>query len=296
MALPTGKSFEPIVEEIKRDHEKANTQLKQIYDNEISDLTIQKKIEEAMIVKDEMQLVFRNAKLLRPIRKNGYFQMGEMGDGAGVVVRLTQPFELGICEVTQGQWKSVMGSGQPPWVGKNGVQIGDAIAASYVSWDEATEFCKKLTARERKSGTLKAGKEYRLPTEAQWEYACRAGTETAFSFGDDPNQLGQYGWFDGNAKNGGQGFAHIIRQKRPNRWGLFDMHGNVWEWCSDWYGEKLSGGTDPVGPNGGSFRVSRGGGWWSNPGLCRSAFRGYLVPSYRNNDVGFRVARSQSAQ
>ncbi len=106
--------------------------------------------------------------------------------------------------------------------------------------------------------------------------------------------MGQYAWFVGN--DAGEQYAHAVGLKKPNPWGLFDMHGNVWEWCSDGFGTKLSGGADPVGPGGGSDRVIRGGGWWYGPGLCRSAFRLDYDPSYRFNSLGFRVARSQSAQ
>ena len=227
-------------------------------------------------------------------------------DEAQVRVTLTQPFGLGKTEVTQGQFKKVMGT--EPWNGQPFVQADKDCPATYVSWGDAKEFCEKLTELERESGKLKANEEYRLPTEAEWEYACRAGTKTAFSFGDDESKLGDYAWWGGlNLEAASKGeikagpgnaaieqYAHKVGLKQPNAWGLHDMHGNVWEWCSDWYGEKLSGGTDPAGPNGASFRVFRGGCWWYDPGRCRSAYRDYLVPSCR--DLGFRVARSQSVQ
>ena len=141
---------------------------------------------------------------------------------------------------------------------------------------------------------MKANEKYRLPTDAEWEYACRAGTTTAFSFGDDESKLSEYAWFNGNT--GIEKYAHKVGTKKSNPWGLHDMHGNVWEWCSDWYDRKLSGGVDPVGPNGGSSRVNRGGCWGYVPGLCRSAYRSDYVPSYRIHNLGFRVARSQSVQ
>ena len=227
-------------------------------------------------------------------------------DEAQVSVTLTQSFELGKTEVTQGQWKEVMGT--EPWDGQKYVKADKDCPATYVNWGDATEFCKKLTAIERKSGKLKADEEYRLPTEAEWEYACRAGTETAFSFGDDESKLGEYAWwggFDlaaltkGEVKAGGgnaarEQYAHTVGTKKPNPWGLHDMHGNVAEWCSDWYGDSLAGGTDPVGPEEGSSRVFRGGGWWPDPGFCRSARRVNL-PSDRRSFLGFRVASSQSA-
>jgi len=213
-------------------------------------------------------------------------------DETQVTVSILNDFELGTTEVTQGQFKKVMGT--EPWLNQDSVQIGEDNAATYVDWNDATAFCQKLTDLERKADKLQTGKAYRLPTEAEWEYACRAGTTKAFSFGNDEKQLGNYGWFDGNAKNVGQGYAHKVGMKKPNPAGLFDMHGNVWEWCSDWYDEKLLGGTDPVGPGGGSDRVIRGGCWRGSPDLCRSAFRGNLVPSHRFYNLGFRVARSQS--
>ena len=140
---------------------------------------------------------------------------------------------------------------------------------------------------------MKGNEEYRLPTEAEWEYACRAGTTTAFSFGDDESKLGDYAWFDRNTFYAGEKYAHKVGFKKPNPWGLYDMHGNVWEWCSDWFSGNLSGGVDPVGPGGGSGRIIRGGGWKSDSVLCRSALRNEFGPLDRGV-LGFRVARSQS--
>ena len=218
-----------------------------------------------------------------------------MGDGGGVKVTLTNQFLLGTTEVTQGQFKTVMGT--EPWLNKGDVQIGEDNAASYVDWNDATAFCQRLTGLERKTGELQAGESYRLPTEAQWEYACRAGTQTTWSFGNDESQLDNYGWFKGNAQDVGQGFAHKVGMKTPNPWGLYDMHGNVWEWCSDWYDGTLSGGADLVGPGGGSSRLLRGGSLGSPPDHGRSAFRpDHADPSSRNGTLGFRVSRSQSAQ
>ncbi len=284
--LPTVKSFESTLQAIKKTREDANTQLKEVYSNAISDLTKQKRLAEARIVRDEMQLVFREAKLLRPNRKNGYFRMGK---GEGVAVTLTKPFRLGKTEVTQGQWKSVMDT--EPWDGQDNVKADKDNPATYVNWDDATDFCKKLTEIERKSGKLKANEEYRLPTEAQWEYACRAGTTTAFSFGDDESKLGEYAWYDGNTKNIDREWAHKVGTKKPNPWGLHDMHGNVAEWCEDWHDEKLSGGVDPVGLNAGYRRVIRGGDWDHDASDCRSAYRGNYGPASRSISVGFRIVR-----
>ena len=216
-------------------------------------------------------------------------------DETQVSVTLTQPFGLGKTGVTQEQWKSVMRS--EPWKGKDSIQADKNCPATYVSWDEATEFCKKLTTIEHKSGKLKADEEYRLPTEAEWEYACRAETTTAFSFGNDESKLGEYAWFDDNFKNVDEKYDHEVGLKKPNPWGLHDMHGNVFEWCSDWYDGKLIGGVDPIGPEEGSSRVLRGGGWWFYPGGCRSALRNsFYVPSGRYYYLGFRVSRRQSVQ
>ena len=211
-----------------------------------------------------------------------------------VAVTLSKPFLLGKTEVTQGQWQAVMST--EPWKGKPLVQADKDGPATEISFFDAVEFCETLTDLERKAGKLKANEEYHLPTEAEWEYACRAGTTTAYSFGEDESKLGEYAWFRSNADNAGEKYAHAVGLKNPNPWGLHDMHGNVFEWCSDWYGNALPGGADPVGPEGGSYRVFRGGSWWDYPDSCRSALRRSIVPSSRLSYLGFRVARSQSAQ
>jgi formylglycine-generating enzyme required for sulfatase activity/Leucine-rich repeat (LRR) protein len=202
-------------------------------------------------------------------------------------VTLTKPFLLGVHEVTQGQWQAVMGT--TPWKGKQYVKEGDDYPATYVNWDDAVEFCRQLSEKE--------GLEFRLPTEAEWEYACRAGTTTAYSFGADASQLGEYAWCSENTGDAGQRYAHAVGQKKPNPWGLYDMHGNLWEWCSDWYEDYPSGSvTDPVGPSSGSLRLGRGGGWNGVAGSCRSAVRSKYAPSSRNKHSGFRVALSPSGQ
>ena len=211
-------------------------------------------------------------------------------------VTITKPFCMGVTEVTQSQWRAVMGT--EPWesgvfAGKDGyVKEGGENAASYVSWDEATAFCKKLTQR--------TGRAIRLPTEAEWEYACRAGSKTKFCFGDDDSKLGGYAWCDKNAWGIGEKYAHPVGRKKPNAWGLYDMHGNVYEWCGDWYGEKYYSATgntvDPTGPASGSSRVLRGGSFVVTDGGCRSAHRWKDSPSYEYSfDRGFRVALSPVA-
>lgn len=196
-------------------------------------------------------------------------------------VRITKPFYLGATEVTQGQWKAVMRT--EPWKGKDNVKEGDNYPVVHVNWYEAVEFCRRLSNHERKK--------YRLPTEAEWEYACRAGSQTMYSFGDSEDELSQYGWHDGNAWDACEKYAHRIRQKAPNGWGLYDMHGNVWEWCSDWYGAYPSARvSDPQGPRIGSYRVGRGGGWGNRLANVRSAYRGRSLPTSRDDSLGFRVA------
>jgi sulfatase modifying factor 1 len=214
-----------------------------------------------------------------------------------VAVELASGFWLGKHEVTQDQWVQVMGT--KPWTGETYVKEGTDYPATYVSWDDTMEFCRKLTDQERRAGRLAADWQYTLPTEAQWEYACRAGSTTRFSFGDDGSQLGEFAWFSKNALDVPERYAHQIGEKKPNTWGLHDMHGNVREWCRDLYESKLPGGTNPEVTSGGSLRVFRGGGWRGTPQFCRSAIRSRLSPGYRVSDLGFRVAAvpcSQSAR
>jgi formylglycine-generating enzyme required for sulfatase activity len=200
-------------------------------------------------------------------------------------VRITKPFYLGETEVTQKQWRVVMGT--EPWKGQDYVKEGDDYAATYVNWADAVEYCKRLSAKD--------GRTYRLPTEAEWEYSCRAGTQTKWSFGDSADELSEYAWYDANAWNLDEKYAHRVGQKKSNGWGLRDMHGNVWEWCSDWYGEdyyKRSPGEDPSGPSEGSDRVYRGGGWHDFPVNSRSAIRLGDSPDSRFRSLGFRLASS----
>jgi formylglycine-generating enzyme required for sulfatase activity len=187
-------------------------------------------------------------------------------------------------EVTQGQWKAVMGT--EPWKGEDRVKEGPDYPAVYVSWDDAVAYCKKLSEKESKT--------YRLPTEAEWEYACRAGAKTTWSFGDDENKLGDYAWYFENAWGIDERYAHQVELKKPNAFGLYDMHGNVWEWCHDYYGEdyyKESPEKDPTGPTSGSQRIFRGGSWFNYSLFSRSASRDRNLAGYRSVDVGFRLVR-----
>ena len=159
-----------------------------------------------------------------------------------------------------------------------------------VNWDDAISYCKKLSEMPEEKA---AGRSYRLPTDAEWEYACRAGSTTSYSFGETAESLGEYAWFG----EGLEGKTHPVGLKKPNRWGLYDMHGNVFEWCQDWYADYQSDAViDPQGPNGGSVRVYRGGCWDLVAGYCRSADRRGGIPSFRFSSNGFRVALSPSVK
>jgi len=211
--------------------------------------------------------------------ESGRFQMGSNdGDSDEKPVHrvtLTQNFWMGKYEVTQGEYEKLMGSNPSYFKGQRN-------PVEKVSWHDAVKFCEKLTETEHKAGRLPSGYEYRLPTEAEWEYSCRSGTTGKYA-GD----LDSMGWY---RENSGKK-THEVGRKKSNAWGLFDMHGNVWEWCFDWMGSYPSSSvTDPTGSNSGSHRVLRGGGWYDDAGHCRSAFRGSNAPSNSNDYVGFRVA------
>jgi len=224
----------------------------------------------------------------------GEFQMGSPNSDSSVEdnetpqhpVTITKPFYLGVCEVTQSQYERVMDS--RPWQGRIPVKEAPDYPATCLNHDDAVEFCRRLSKRE--------GVEYRLPTEAEWEYACRAGTATTYSFGDDTSRLEQYAWYARNAWNRKTGarYAHRVGTTRPNPWSLYDMHGNVFEWCQDWYARYGSETalSDPAGPQLGTSRVLRGGAFGGNPSNVRSAVRYSVTPAYRHNAAGFRVART----
>ena len=213
-------------------------------------------------------------------------------DNDQVDVTLTTGFWLGQFEVTQSEWKKLMKT--EPWKGQDKTKEGADYPATFVSWNDAVDFCRKFTERERQAGRLPDRWEYTLPTQAQWEYACRARTDTSFSFGDDKPKLRDYAWFSDNAWEVGEQYAHRVGQKKANTWRIHDMHGNVWEWCRDVYSEELPGGCDPdVKPDErtwASNRVSRGGSWISDAAECRSGYRIRGQPVSRLYSVGFRVA------
>ncbi len=188
-------------------------------------------------------------------------------------VKITKGFYLATTEVTQKHWKTVMGEQNNPSDFK-----GDDLPIENVSWNDAVEFCRKLSTKE--------GKTYRLPTEAEWEYACRAGTTTRYNTGDDENALKEAGWYDNNS----DWKTHPVGQKKPNIWGLYDMHGNVSEWCQDGYGPYPTGMAiaPKVAGDGARYLVSRGGCWVTLARIARSAFRGRNTPGDRPSCIGIR--------
>jgi formylglycine-generating enzyme required for sulfatase activity len=216
----------------------------------------------------------------------GEFMMGSPKGESGRLdhetlhkVTLTKPFQMGMHEVTQEHYQRVMGTTPSTFKGKQN-------PVEQVNWDEAVAFCGKLAALPAEKS---AGYVYRLPTEAEWEYACRAGTTTKYSFGNSDSELGDYAWYD---KNSGR-TTHPVGGKKPNAWGLYNMHGNVYEWCQDWYGDYASGSvTDPTGAASSSLRVARGGCWINYSVSCRSAHRPRGATDSRFNFLGFRVLRS----
>ena len=268
-------------------------------------------------------------------------------------VTLTKGFWMAETEVTQGQWRKLMDGETVVDLARKGLQddtefmiagkkqtlrefwrmerngdprnrcgdLKDGVPVYNVSWNEAVEFCRRLTQRERAAERIPDGYEYRIPTEAEWEYACRAGTTTALPNGRGIRILGannapaldDIAWYGGNSSVGfvGSGWKTSnwpekqypdgtagprgVKRKAANAWGLYDMIGNVFEWCADWYGEYPSGSvTDPTGPSEGVYRVLRGGGWFGIARFCRSADRVRYEPGFRNNILGFRLALAPS--
>jgi formylglycine-generating enzyme required for sulfatase activity len=225
----------------------------------------------------------------------GTFMMGspanesgrDSDEGPQHQVTISKGFELQATEVTQGQWVAVMGSNPSRFsrhthcpgehVESGGVYMCPNNPVEYVSWDMAQEFIQKLNSRGD-------GYRYRLPTEAEWEYAARAGTTGPYA-GD----LEAMAWYDQNSGY----ITHPVAKKQANAWGLYDMHGNAYEWTADWYGSYSSGAvTDPTGPSTGSIRVFRGGSWYDRARYCRSALRDGVSPDFRYFSLGFRLLRT----
>lgn len=203
---------------------------------------------------------------------SGTFRMGRLGNFYRVT--LSKGFYLGKYPVTQDQWETVMGNNPSDFKGTK-------YPVEQVSWDDCQEFVRRLNEMTGQS-------KYRLPTEAEWEYACRAGSNTNYPFGDDKKRLSEFGWYHANSG----GVSHPVGGKLPNAWGLHDMNGGVWEWCNDWYAPYPRWkAVDPQGPSSGVDRVLRGGSWLDGPKRCRSGFRSYFSPDFSCNFFGFRLAR-----
>jgi formylglycine-generating enzyme required for sulfatase activity len=210
--------------------------------------------------------------LIRP----GSFVMGtnnhEYDEGPAHSVTISRPFYLAKFEVTQAQWARVTGSNPSHF-------RGETLQVDTVSWLD----CQRFLA----AATQLTGRRFSLPTEAQWEFACRAGATTEYAFGDEPGQLSDHAWYSGNSALR----THPVGTKQPNRWGLHDMHGNVYEWCADWYSEApydSSASTDPVGPAAGRRRVLRGGAWLFVADNLRCSDRAFSPPDYASNEYGVR--------
>lgn len=215
--------------------------------------------------------------------ESGCFKMGShkpptertVGETPAHQVCIDKPFYIGETEVTQRQWQEVMGKNPS----KSKVEDKPV---ERVSWNDVQDFIQQLNARE--GGAL-----FRLPTEAEWEYAARAGSETDYCYGDSPGSLAAYAWF-GNL--GYNGTPQIVGQKKANDWGLRDVHGNVWEWVQDWYGPYSDGSqTNPTGPESGKFRVYRGGSYVGKASEVRSSVRYSALPTAHTQDLGFRLVR-----
>jgi formylglycine-generating enzyme required for sulfatase activity len=219
----------------------------------------------------------KGAKLEMVYLPGGAFQMGsnESSDEEPIHRVTLSPFCIGKYPVTQAQWQAVMRNNPSNFKGAD-------LPVESVSWVDATAFCAKLSRQ--------SGKNYRLPTEAEWEYACRADSSGKWCFGDDLTRFEEYAWYYENSDSK----THPVGQRKPNAWGLYDMHGNVWEWCQDLYDGSYysnSPAQDPQGPTQGSSRVVRGGSWGGNGDYCRSAFRNYHSPGLASIGLGFRVVR-----
>ena len=207
-----------------------------------------------------------------------YDEPGRNNDEKQYMVKFTRGFYISETEVTQKQWKTIMGYNPSIFI-----DCGENCPVENISWEDIQKYISKLNSENKNSKIIFT---YRLPTEAQWEYACRAGNLSWFSFGDDETLLNEYAWFGANSS----GRTHPVAQKKPNKWGLYDMHGNVWEWCNDWGGKYQTGKTtNPHGPLSGQHRIVRGGSWHYQIMATRCANRNYLFPNNQNYNVGFRL-------
>ena len=199
-------------------------------------------------------------------------------------VTLTRGFWLGRFEVTRRQWQAI--TGDDPWMSWPVTDPNLDCPVTGISLEDIDDFLAALNAS--------TGLQFRLPTEAEWEYSCRAGSATRFYWGDDPDliEIGYYAWWARNSGDGGEPYPHVVGRKLPNAWGLYDMTGNVWEWTSDWLNPYQSGPvTDPSWPDSGMYRMPRGGSWAVREGSCRSAFRYDYPPPYASDRFGLRLCR-----
>jgi formylglycine-generating enzyme required for sulfatase activity len=221
----------------------------------------------------------------------GSFMMGSPQEEARMMpaegprheVTISRGFYLGKCELTQAQWEAVMGT--RPWVGRSYAKAHPDHPAVYISWDDVQALIQRLNEWEGRNL-------YRMPTEAEWEYACRAGTSTRWSFGNQTGLLGDYAWFQDNTWSAGEPYAHPVGLLLPNPWGLYDMHGNVWEWVQDWLGDySAEPQIDPQGPPSGRYRVVRSGIFMAPPMGQRSAFRYAGNQDFPDGGVGVRLVR-----
>jgi formylglycine-generating enzyme required for sulfatase activity len=200
-------------------------------------------------------------------------------------VAITKGFWLGKYELTQGQWESVMGT--RPWSGEDYVVDNPNHPAVYIFWEDVQDLISRLNQAE-------GSEVYRLPTEAEWEYACRAGTNTRWSFGDDESQLGAHAWYNANAWDVGEPYAHEVGTKLANPWGVHDMHGNVWEWCQDWFVPYESASqADPVILVSCCRHVVRGGYFGSLDEYTRSATRHRDSRPFNLDSIGLRLVRQE---
>ena len=207
--------------------------------------------------------------------KAGSFQRGKQ------LITLTSDYWLSKYETDQGEYAALMGKNPSKFVGDLHRPV------EKVSHLDAQAYCAEVSRRERSAGHLPANYAYRLPTEAEWEYACRAGSTNRFSFGEETGEADKYAWTDENS----EATSHPVGQKLPNAWGLYDMHGNVWEWVQDWFAQyPVESQTNPVGPSTSKFKVFRGGGWNNEIQFARSGNRFMMGVSNGIHFVGFRMA------
>ena len=213
----------------------------------------------------------------------GTFLMGDNSSGRATAT-ISHGFWIGRTPVTQQQWSKVLGQ-RDAWT-----HVDPSCPVTHVDWNDANEFCVLLSERERSVGKLHDGWKYRLPTEAEWEYACRAGTVTTYFFGEEWERLTEFAWFNRNTTEVGEEHLHPVASRKPNPWGLFDMYGNVLEWCLDGFQYEHKGGSNPFVEPSSETRVTRGGDFRSADWCCESGSRFEYMSDSRRDDIGFRIA------